>query len=162
VTVPFSEVIPSYTPLKVFIRAYTYWGSAVREAPLLLHTPAAPPSAPLKARVFVSFLRTSPMNSNNYSVSVNFRWSAPLRPNGLIEGYRLRICDGFYTDVEEKDCNNINVGPRDLEYTMGHVYSDSQYNLQVYLNLFAKFFQFFKTMIYIDLGEDRGWRRRGQ
>lgn len=126
----FTEVIPSYTPLKVYIRAYTYWGSAVREAPLLLHTPAAPPSAPLKARVFVSFLRSSPM-STNVSISVNFRWSAPLRPNGLLEGYRLRICNGFYTDVDEEDCENITLGPRDLGYTMSHLLSFSQYNLQV-------------------------------
>jgi hypothetical protein len=150
VSLPFSEAIPSYTPLKVYIRAYTYWGSAVREAPLQLHTPSAPPSAPLKARVFVSFLRESPMQSNNYSVSVNFRWAAPLHPNGLIKGYRFRICNGFYTDVDEGDCINISLGPRDRDYTMNHLFSDSQYNLQVCV--LRHVWKFFLNTKYLDLG----------
>jgi hypothetical protein len=98
--------------------------------------------------------------STNSSIRVNFRWMAPTRPNGLIEGYRLRICNGFDPDVEEEDCESISLGTRDREYTMDHLLSFSQYNLKVNCNIFNV--SLILNITYLDLGKNRCWRGREQ
>ncbi|XP_059481438.1 proto-oncogene tyrosine-protein kinase ROS isoform X2 [Neocloeon triangulifer] len=128
-------ITPSYSPMKVIIRAYTYWGSAPREAPLILRSPVATPTAPMDLRAFVSYSKTSPVSTIT-SVVVTVRWKIPLEPNGVIGSYRLRICNELdttnYDDADDEDCKNITLKSDGLEYTLNHLLTDSQYNLQIW------------------------------
>ncbi|XP_065345977.1 proto-oncogene tyrosine-protein kinase ROS isoform X2 [Cloeon dipterum] len=125
------SVAPSYTPMRINIRAYTYWGSSPREAPLTIFTPAAAPSAPQSPRVFVSLHRPSPV-STNVTVKVIFRWKPPLEPNGVILSYRLRICKWLDPGDNDQECENIHLESHIFEYAMHHLLTYMEYNLQIW------------------------------
>lgn len=90
-----ASLIP-YTALDIYIRAFTYWGSASTTF-VTLYSPPGLPSAPTEPRVYTKHLKYPLEDSTR--VSAIFRWSLPNNPNGEILGYKVN-CYEFRDGVE--------------------------------------------------------------
>lgn len=83
-----NDTLDPYTPLEIYLRAYTYWASS-KISKITLYSPAAEPSVPTNPRVFITH-HHDPIG-DGLTVEATFRWSAPKYPNGPISGYRIEF-----------------------------------------------------------------------
>lgn len=91
-----NRTLEPFTPLDIYIRAFTFWGSSP-VARNSIHSPPGPPSQPTNPRVYTRHL-SRPLE-DSMSISATFLWSLPLQPNGKILGYKVR-CYEFRSNGE--------------------------------------------------------------
>ncbi|XP_023240042.1 proto-oncogene tyrosine-protein kinase ROS-like [Centruroides sculpturatus] len=80
---PTDTRLPPYTPIKIEMRAFTFWASSQKTS-FVLHSPMSVPSQPVNPRVFISYKRPEPHKNQ---IDAEFRWKPPVHPNGIILGY---------------------------------------------------------------------------
>ncbi|XP_032516846.2 proto-oncogene tyrosine-protein kinase ROS isoform X1 [Danaus plexippus] len=118
VEVPWLEVrsrsVLPYTVAEVTVRAHTQWGGGAA-ARSVLRSPQAPPTAPLRPRLYVQ--RTT----SDGPLTGTFRWGAPSPTNGVLRGYEAQ-CWTQGTGGVRSACADARLSPvhtqlmlRDLE-----------------------------------------------
>ncbi|XP_012264218.2 proto-oncogene tyrosine-protein kinase ROS isoform X2 [Athalia rosae] len=122
-----SERFSPYAILEVTIKAFTYWGMS-HHTRKILRSPQAEPSHPTNPRGFVEFNK-KPL-SDDTDISIVFRWDQPDHPNGLILGYTI-VCWYMKDDTKITICDKINVPPKNLEYKVDKVLSNTTYYFKV-------------------------------
>ncbi|KAK8754621.1 hypothetical protein OTU49_016899, partial [Cherax quadricarinatus] len=117
--IPYKDVLPPYSSLKVSVRGITDWSAGTR---LLknLHTPAHLPEAPQDLRTFVHKVQDS-------VAKIYLRWSPPEKPNGEIINYKILYCTA---EVEEK-CKSEIVNGKVIQLTVENLSSDHLYMFKV-------------------------------
>ncbi|XP_072155472.1 proto-oncogene tyrosine-protein kinase ROS isoform X1 [Bemisia tabaci] len=119
------EGVRPYTPLKISIRAFTYWASS-NPTHAVVHSPPSAPSLPLNARIFVEHVHSPLQMTKN--VKTTFRWSVPAFPNGEITSYRLF----YYYALNQSDCKmNHEVSMDVLEYSTFEIPFNATVHFQV-------------------------------
>ncbi len=118
--------LPPYTLMEVFIRSYTYWGSAsmVHQK---LHSPAAPPSSPQNTRVYIDYISDPIKDETN--IVATFRWTLPKEPNGVVLGYKVRCSYNDQSGNERVIHENLIVS--DLEKKFTNLLKNATYSFQV-------------------------------
>lgn len=114
--------IPPFSLIDFNIRAFTYWGSS-QVVNKQLRSPAAPPSAPMRPRMFITH-EPDPIHGDVKNKAI-FRWDPPIEKNGPLAGYVLNCwyehgrsnfsiledahisADETDTTLEERDPNTI-------------------------------------------------------
>lgn len=81
-----NATLPPYSPISIFVRAFTYWGSS-KVMKAQLHSPAAAPSKPTSPRLFLT--HSYDVLNGGLNITATLRWNPPISPNGPLVAYKI-------------------------------------------------------------------------
>lgn len=120
-----ANTLQPWTPLDIFIKAFTFWGSSTISK-ASLQSPPGLPSQPTNPRVYTRHL--SYPFKDTLSITAIFRWSLPDHPNGIILGYKVR-CYEYNADGQMFLRENKTVTGMEQEF--GDLKKDDRYLFEV-------------------------------